>query len=327
MFSIGPYIINSRLALAPMAGISDKPFRSLCRRYGAGITFSEMVTCDQRLWNSTKSAWRLNSEGEAEPRIIQIAGSDPLMMARAAQMVAHNGAHIVDINMGCPAKKVCNKAAGAALLRDEKLVGRILDAVVQNTSVPITLKIRTGWDKTHKNAVAIAKLAENSGIAALTIHGRTRACGFKEDAEYESIAEAKNCVKIPVIANGDINSPELAQYVLDYSGADAIMIGRAAQGRPWIFAQIEHYLNTGKHLPAPGLEEMSALIKEHLAELSHHYGEFSGIQIARKHVGWYLGQVSQDRQSSRDFNRLCSLTEQLAFIEKFFDANQNPALS
>ena len=327
MFSIGPYTINSQLALAPMAGISDKPFRNLCRRYGAGMTVSEMVTSDPRLWHSTKSSWRLDIEGEAEPRIVQIAGSDPQMMARAAQMVVHKGAQIVDINMGCPAKKVCNRAAGSALLRDEKLVARILEAVVQNVSVPVTLKIRTGWDRAHKNAIRIARLAEDAGIAALTIHGRTRACGFREDAEYDSIAEAKNNVKIPIIANGSINSPEDAQYVLDYSGADAIMIGRAAQGRPWIFAQIKHYLDTGKHLPAPAAGEIATLVREHLGELARHYGEFSGIRIARKHVGWYLAQVSQDRLPSRNFNALVSLTEQLTFIEKFFGGHQNPALA
>ncbi len=319
MFHIGSYKISGKLILAPMAGISDKPFRNICRQYGAALTISEMLTSDQRLWNSSKSKWRLNFNGEIEPIVIQITGSDPEMMANAAQMLVKKGAHIIDINMGCPAQKVCGKAAGAALLRNEKLVANILNSVVNNVSVPVTLKIRTGWDKQHKNAVSIAKIAENSGVSSLTIHGRTKACGFHGEAEYDTIAEVKSCVGIPIIANGSINNPEQAKYVLDYTKADAIMIGRAAKGQPWVFKQINHFLNTGQHLTAPNNKERLSLIKKHLIELIHHYGEFSGIRIARKHIGWYLEQVSSQTTIIRSFNTLTSLEEQLTFLQNFFD--------
>lgn len=318
MFNIGSYKINGKLILAPMAGISDKPFRNICRQYGAALTISEMLTSDQSLWNSSKSKWRLNFNGDVEPIVIQITGSDPEMMANAAQMLVQKGTHIIDINMGCPAQKVCGKAAGAALLRDEKLVANILNSVVQKVSVPVTLKIRTGWDKQHKNALSIAKIAEDSGISSLTIHGRTKACGFHGEAEYDTIAEVKSCVAIPVIANGSINNSEQAKYVLDYTKADAIMIGRAAKGQPWVFKQINHFLNTGQHLPAPNNKERLSLINKHLIELIHHYGEFSGIRIARKHIGWYLEQVSSNTTLIRSFNNLNSLEEQLNFLHNFF---------
>ena len=246
MFQIGPHTIDSQVILAPMAGVTDLPFRRLCKRLGAGMVVSEMITADTRLWHTRKSSYRLQKDQNDSLNVVQIAGGDPEMMAEAARVNAANGAHIIDINMGCPAKKVCNVAAGSALLKDEKKVAEILQAVVNAVDIPVTLKIRTGWDKENRNAVDIAKIAENSGIQALTIHGRTRECKFKGEVEYDTIAEVKSNIQIPVIANGDIDSPEKAKQVLDYTNADAIMIGRAAQGRPWIFREINHYLETGE---------------------------------------------------------------------------------
>lgn len=292
---IGPYQLDGRLILAPMAGVTDRPFRQLCRRYGAALAVSEMVTSKPELQNGRKTLLRCDHQGEAEPRSIQILGADPKDMAEAAKLNVGRGAQIIDINMGCPAKKVCNVAAGSALLRDEKLVGRILEAVVQAVDAPVTLKIRTGWDIANRNAVNIAKIAENSGIQALTVHGRTRACGFSGQAEYTTIAKVKAAVRIPVIANGDIDSPQRALLVLAQTGADALMIGRAALGKPWLFAQIRDALELQAERPEPGAEEMQRLLTEHLTELHAFYGEYAGVRIARKHIGWYaknLGRAS-----------------------------------
>ncbi|WP_212628943.1 tRNA dihydrouridine synthase DusB [Pseudomonas sp. KB-10] len=320
---IGPYTLPNRLILAPMAGVTDRPFRQLCRRLGAGLVVSEMVTSDVRLWNSRKSSLRLLHAGDPEPRSVQIAGGDPQMMADAARKNVELGAQIIDINMGCPAKKVCNKAAGSALLRDEPLVREILDAVVGAVDVPVTLKIRTGWDRANKNGVTVAKIAEDAGISALSVHGRTRADLYTGEAEYETIAAIKQAVSIPVFANGDIDSPEKAKAVLDATGADALLIGRAAQGRPWIFREIEHYLRTGETLPAPSLLEVERILLEHLAALHAFYGELMGVRIARKHVGWYLATLPGAREFRAQFNRLDSTDAQCAHVRAFFRERHN----
>ena len=320
---IGPYTLPNRLILAPMAGVTDRPFRQLCRRLGAGLVVSEMVTSDVRLWNSRKSSLRLMHAGDPEPRSVQIAGGDPQMMADAARKNVELGAQIIDINMGCPAKKVCNKAAGSALLRDEPLVREILDAVVGAVDVPVTLKIRTGWDRQNKNGITVAKIAEDAGIAALSVHGRTRADLYTGDAEYETIAAIKQAISIPVFANGDIDSPEKAKAVLDATGADALLIGRAAQGRPWIFREIEHYLRTGETLPAPSLLEVERILLEHLAALHAFYGELMGVRIARKHVGWYLATLPGAREFRAQFNRLDSTDAQCANVREFFSERNN----
>ncbi|MCW8884179.1 MAG: tRNA dihydrouridine synthase DusB [Motiliproteus sp.] len=329
MYCIGPYRIDSRVILAPMAGVTDQPFRQLCRRLGAGLAVSEMVTADKRLWNSRKSQYRLNHEGEPAPRIVQIAGGDPEMLAEAAMLNVERGAQIVDINMGCPAKKVCNKAAGSALLRDEALVETILNRVVSSVDVPVTLKIRTGWDMDQRNGLTIAGIAEQAGIQALAVHGRTRACGYRGSAEYDTIARIKRAISIPVFANGDIDSPQKAKQVLESTGVDAVMIGRAAQGRPWIFREIEHYLNNGELLPAPKAEEVEAILIEHLQALYGFYGDYLGVRIARKHVGWYLAGVSRDKDSNSHFgdfrklfNSLDTAEQQLPAINKFFSSLQ-----
>jgi len=270
-----------------MAGITDRPFRMLCREQGAALAVSEMVTSNKQLWHSRKTQLRLDHTGESSPRSVQIAGTDPVQMAEAAQFNVDNGAQIIDINMGCPAKKVCNVMAGSALLKNESLVAEILRNVVNAVDVPVTLKIRTGWDPDNRNAISIAAIAEAEGIQALTIHGRTRACAFKGKAEYETIAEVKSRIQIPVIANGDIDSPEKAAEVLRQTGADAIMIGRGAQGRPWIFKEILHYLENGKNLPSPDIKEVNFLLNKHLKNLYDFYGEVMGVRIARKHIGWY----------------------------------------
>ena len=315
---IGPYTLPNRLILAPMAGVTDRPFRQLCRRLGAGLVVSEMVTSDVRLWNSRKSSLRLLHAGDPEPRSVQIAGGDPQMMADAARKNVELGAQIIDINMGCPAKKVCNKAAGSALLRDEPLVREILAAVVGAVDVPVTLKIRTGWDRQNKNGITVAKIAEDAGIAALSVHGRTRADLYTGEAEYDTIAAIKQAVSIPAFANGDIDSPEKAKAVLDATGADALLIGRAAQGRPWIFREIEHYLRTGESLPAPSLLEVERILLEHLAALHAFYGELMGVRIARKHVGWYLATLPGAREFRAQFNRLDSTDAQCAHVRAFF---------
>ena len=320
---IGPYTLPNQLILAPMAGVTDRPFRLLCRRLGAGLVVSEMVTSDVRLWNTRKSSLRLLHAGDPEPRSVQIAGGDPQMLAEAARRNVELGAQIIDINMGCPAKKVCNKAAGSALLKDQQLVREILDAVVAAVDVPVTLKIRTGWDRQNKNGVEVAKIAEQAGIAALAVHGRTRADLYTGEAEYDTIAAIKQAVSMPVFANGDIDSPEKAKAVLAATGADALLIGRAAQGRPWIFREIEHFLRTGEKLPAPGLLELERILLEHLAALHAFYGEVMGVRIARKHVGWYLATLPGAREFRAQFNRLDSTDAQCAEIRLFFGDRRN----
>lgn len=301
-----------------MAGITDRPFRQLCRRLGAGLAVSEMVTSDTRLWDSTKSRLRLDHRSEVGPISVQIAGNDPAQMAEAARANVDLGAEIIDINMGCPAKKVCRKAAGSALLRDEKLVGDILAAVVMAVPVPVTLKIRTGWAPDERNGVTIARLAETSGIQALAVHGRTRACRFKPTVEYDTIRAIKQAVDIPVLANGDIVDGPSAKKVLDHTGADGLLIGRAAQGNPWVFREIQHFLSTGFTLPGPTLDERRMLLCEHLDALYRFYGTYSGVRIARKHVGWYLQTQPHGQVVRQRFNRLDTPGTQLDLIQRYF---------
>jgi len=315
---IGPYILKNNLVVAPMAGVTDRPFRQLCKKMGAGMAVSEMVSCNSLLWGSEKTKRRANHEGEVDPISVQIAGADPAMMAEAASYNVAQGAQMIDINMGCPAKKICNTMAGSALLQNEKLVGRILDSVVGAVDVPVTLKIRTGWDRDHKNALVIARLAENAGIQALAIHGRTRACAYNGKAEYETIAAVKDHVKIPIIANGDIRTPEEAKRVLEYTAADAVMIGRAAQGRPWIFREISHYLATGNHLPLPEVNEIHHVLVNHLYDLYDFYGEYSGVRIARKHISWYTKGLIGSAVFRHTMNRLQTTDQQLSAVNEFF---------
>lgn len=317
---IGPYELPNRLILAPMAGVTDRPFRQLCRQLGAGLVVSEMLTSDVRLWHSRKSRLRMLHADDPEPRSVQIAGGDPGMLAEAARANVALGAQIIDINMGCPAKKVCNKAAGSALMRDEKLVAEILAAVVGAVDVPVTLKIRTGWDRNNKNGLSVARIAQEEGIAALAVHGRTRADLYTGEAEYDTIAAIKQAVSMPVFANGDITSAEKARQVLDRTGADALLIGRAAQGRPWIFREINHFLETGDHLPAPGLQEVERILLDHLSALHAFYGDEMGVRIARKHVGWYLATLPGAREFRAQFNRLDSSHAQCAVVREFFAA-------
>ena len=319
MVRIGSYTLANNLILAPMAGVTDRPQRQLCARFGAGLTVSEMLTSDTRLWNSRKSSLRLLSDSDPEPRSMQIAGADPHMLAHAAQQCVALGAHIIDINMGCPAKKVCNKAAGSALLKDEKLVAKILHAVRAAVDVPVTLKIRTGWDQASRNAVTIAKIAEQTGINALAVHGRTRADRYNGDAEYDTIALVKAAVSIPVFANGDINSPLKARHVLDYTGADGLLIGRAAQGRPWIFQEINHFLKTGQQLPAISLNALELILLEHLQLLHAFYGQPMGVRIARKHTHWYLASLPGAQQFRTTYNQLDCEEAQKDQIQGFFD--------
>ena len=320
---IGPYTLPNQLILAPMAGVTDQPFRQLCRRLGAGMVVSEMVTSDMRLWNTRKSSLRMVHEGDPEPRSVQIAGGDAQMLAEAARRNVELGAQIIDINMGCPAKKVCNKAAGSALLKDQALVREILQAVVAAVDVPVTLKIRTGWDRQNKNGVEVAKIAEDAGIVALAVHGRTRADLYTGEAEYDTIAAIKQAVSIPVLANGDIDSPQKAKAVLAATGVDGLLIGRAAQGRPWIFREIEHYLRTGEQLPAPGLFEVERILLEHLTALHAFYGDVMGVRIARKHVSWYLATLPGAREFRAHFNRLDSTDAQCANVREFFGERHN----
>ncbi|MDP2246151.1 tRNA dihydrouridine synthase DusB [Pseudomonas sp.] len=321
--SIGPYTLPNSLILAPMAGVTDRPFRQLCHQLGAGMVVSEMVTSDVRLWSTRKSSLRLIDQHDAEPRSVQIAGGDPQMLAEAAQRNVELGAQIIDINMGCPAKKVCNKAAGSALLKDECLVREILEAVVAAVDVPVTLKIRTGWDRQNKNGIIVAKIAEQAGIVALAVHGRTRADLYMGEAEYDTIAAIKQAVSIPVLANGDIDSPEKAKAVLAATGADGLLIGRAAQGRPWIFREIEHYLRTGQKLAAPSLFEVERILLEHMAALHLFYGDVMGVRIARKHVGWYLATLPGAREFRARFNRLESTDAQSTNVREFFGERHN----
>ncbi|QKT03248.1 tRNA dihydrouridine synthase DusB [Ectothiorhodospiraceae bacterium 2226] len=316
---IGCFTPSNNLVLAPMAGVTDRPFRQLCKSLGAGMAVSEMVSSNSLLWGSEKTLRRANHAGETEPRSVQIAGADPAMMAEAARFNADNGAQIIDINMGCPAKKVCNVMAGSALLRDEPLVGRILEAVVGAVEVPVTLKIRTGWDTAHRNAVEVARIAEQAGVQALAIHGRTRACAYTGEAEYATIAAVKQAVRIPVIANGDITTPEKAQRVLAETGADAVMIGRAAQGRPWIFREIDHYLRTGEHLPEPSPAEVREILLGHLENLYAFYGEHTGVRVARKHISWYSKGQPHGGAFRQAVNRVETVKEQLAMTREFFD--------
>jgi tRNA-dihydrouridine synthase B len=316
---IGPYQLNSRLVLAPMAGVTDRPFRQLCKSLGAGMAVSEMVSSNSLLWGSEKTKRRANHLGETEPKSVQIAGADPAMMAEAAKHNADHGAQIIDINMGCPAKKVCNVMAGSALLQDEPLVKQILSAVVKAVDIPVTLKIRTGWDTAHRNALTVAKIAQDAGIQALAIHGRTRACQYRGDAEYDTIAEVKQKIHIPVIANGDITTPEKAKFVLEYTNADAVMIGRAAQGRPWIFREIQHYLLTGEHLPEPSASEVRDILIGHLNNLYEFYGEFTGVRIARKHISWYSKGHPHGAAFRDAVNRVDTVEEQLQMTNHFFN--------
>ena len=287
---IGPYSLPSNVLLAPMAGVTDRPFRILCRRFGAGLAASEMLTADVRLWDTPKSRRRMDHTGEPSPRVVQIAGFDPSMMAEAARRNVDAGAQIIDINMGCPAKKVCNRAAGSALLQDEGLVARILHTVVRAVDVPVTLKTRTGWDRDHKNGVRIALIAEDNGIQALAIHGRTRADLYQGNAEHETVAAIKATIKIPVFANGDVDSPQRAKAILEATGCDGIMIGRAAQGRPWIFDDVNFFLSTGESRAALALEKVRDIMRAHLEDLYAFYGDETGVRVARKHLSWYFRQ-------------------------------------
>ena len=316
---IGPYQLKNNLIVAPMAGVTDRPFRQLCKTMGAGMAVSEMVASNSLLWGSEKTRRRANHDGEVDPISVQIAGADPQMLADAARYNVDQGAQIIDINMGCPAKKVCNVMAGSALLKDEPLVGRILDAVVAAVDVPVTLKIRTGWSKENRNALAIARIAEENGIQSLAMHGRTRACMYEGEAEYDTIRAVKRAVRIPVIANGDITTPEKAKFVLEYTGADAVMIGRAAQGRPWIFREIDHFLKTGTKLPPPDAEEIREVLVAHLHDLYAFYGYERGVRVARKHIGWYTKGLKNSAVFRARMNTLETADQQLAAVSRFFD--------
>ena len=317
---IGRYTIAPRVILAPMAGVTDKPFRPLCKRLGAGLAVSEMTTSEPRLWRTRKSLHRMDHAGEPAPISVQIAGTVPAVMAEAARYNVDHGAQLIDINMGCPAKKVCNAWAGSALMRDESLVASILETVVKAAGVPVTLKIRTGWAADHRNAPTIARIAEDCGIAALAVHGRTRDQQYTGIAEYDTIAEIKSRLKIPVIANGDIDSPQKARQVLEATGCDAVMIGRAAQGRPWIFREIAHFLATGETLPPPSLSEIRDILLGHLGHLHAFYGEPQGVRIARKHLGWYAKDRPENTAFKAVVNRAETASEQLRLTYDYFDA-------
>lgn len=303
-----------------MAGVTDRPFRQLCRRLGAGLAVSEMLSSNPKVWKTEKSMNRMDHSGETGIRAVQIAGSDPTLMAQAAQFNVANGAQIVDINMGCPAKKVNKKLAGSALLQYPDLVEVIVKSVVDAVDVPVTLKIRTGWNTDNRNGIEIARIAERNGIASLAVHGRTKACMYKGEAEYDTIRDIKRSVSIPIVANGDITSPEKAKQVLDYTGADAVMIGRAAQGRPWIFRETAHYLKTGEFLPEPEIAEVESILMEHLVNLHQFYGEIMGVRIARKHVSWYLQTHDKEGQFRRVFNALETAQEQVSVLNNYFQA-------
>ncbi len=315
--AVGEYFIEP-LALAPMAGVTDRPFRQICRQYGAGYTVSEMVASDTSLWTTNKSIFRLNHDGEPSPKTVQIVGYDPDMLATAARMNMERGAQIIDINMGCPAKKVCNRLAGSALMQDEALVARILATVVKAVPIPITLKTRTGWNRDNKNGITIARIAEDSGIQMLAIHGRTRADKYEGAAEYDTIAAIKQAVSIPVIANGDIDCAEKALSVLQHTGCDGIMLGRAAHGRPWIFREIRHYLTTQTQLPPPSLQERADVIYQHVCALHDFYGEALGVRFARKHIAWYGEHLDNSTAFVQQFHRLTSSLEQRAAVKAFF---------
>lgn len=315
---IGPYALSNNLILAPMAGITDRPFRQLCKRLGAGYAVSEMAAANSLLRDTLKSRKRIVHAGEQEPRAVQIVGSDPAIMADAARYNVDQGAQIIDINMGCPAKKVCNNWCGSALLQDERLVGRILDAVIQAVDVPVTLKFRTGWDHDHINAPAIASIAESAGIAMLTLHGRTRADGYRGHAEYDTIAEVKSRVSVPVVANGDIDSPHKAKAVLEHTKADAVMIGRAAQGNPWIFRDISCFLEHGTLPAPPSWQEIWQILREHLVAHYAFYGEAIGVRNARKHIGWYARNLPGGEQLRQKTNIAVTCEQQINEIDRFF---------
>ncbi len=315
---IGPHKLSNNLILAPMAGITDLPFRRLCKEHGAGLAISEMISSDSTLWASPKSVRRMDLAGEPGPVSVQILGSDPKKMAAAAKANIELGADIIDINMGCPAKKVCRADSGAALLRDEDRVKRILDTVVAAVSAPVTLKIRTGWDRNNRNGIRIAQIAEQAGIQALTVHGRTKACGFSGTAEYDTTREIKQTISIPVIANGDINTPEIAKKVLAKTGVDGIMIGRAARGRPWLFSALQHYLTKGEKLPDPSPEWIGRLILGHLEQLYTFYGEHQGIRIARKHLAWYSRGFPGSADFRSKINKTGTTQEQQELVKRYY---------
>jgi len=320
---VGSRTLRNNLFVAPMAGVTDRPFRQLCKKFGAGLAVSEMVASNSLLWGSQKTRRRANHEGEVDPISVQIAGADPAMMAEAARYNVAQGAQIIDINMGCPAKKVCNAMAGSALLRDETLVGRILEAVVKAVDVPVTLKFRTGWDAANRNALKVTRIAEDSGVQLLSLHGRTRACGFSGRAEYDTIREVKRSTHLPVVANGDIATPEEAKQVLEHTGADGIMIGRAAQGRPWIFREIEHYLSTGERLPPPLVSEIHTVLIAHLEELYAFYGRETGVKVARKHISWYTKGLAGSASFRHRMNQLETCEEQRDEVNLFFGQLRN----
>jgi tRNA-dihydrouridine synthase B len=316
---IGPFTLGSPFVLAPMAGVTDAPFRRICRRFGAGMTTSEMTTADTSLWQTPKSRYRLDLDLDAEPVTVQIAGSEPLQLAAAAKACVLRGAQIIDINMGCPAKKVCNKLAGSALLKDERLVESILCSVVAAVEVPVTLKIRTGWDIEHRNAARIARIAEDAGIQSLAIHGRTRACRYKGDAEFETIARVKEIVGIPVIANGDITTAEKSLEVLRLTNCDGLMIGRAAQGRPWVFRELGQLLNPGQDLPQLDKYELRDIMLGHLKELHRFYGDLTGVRVARKHLTWYCNSLANADEFRHQVVRVESASEQIRLTRQYFD--------
>lgn len=316
---IGPHQLDNNLIAAPMAGVTDRPFRNLCRRLGAGLAVSEMVTADASLYGTRKTVRRLDHRGESGPVSVQIVGTHPERMAEAARINVAHGAQIIDINMGCPTKKVCKVAAGSALMRDEALVARILERVVDAVEVPVTLKIRTGWDRNNRNAPRIARLAERAGIAAIAVHGRSRACRFAGEAEFDTLIEVRQTVSLPVIANGDIDSPVKARQVLEHTGADGLMIGRAAQGRPWIFREINHFLAHGKHLPEPGIDWVRDTLLNHLEALYVLYGRDHGVKVARKHIAWYSRTQPGGAAFRRQINAASTTVEQGRLIREFFD--------
>ncbi len=319
---IGPWTLPNNVFVAPMAGVTDRPFRQLCKALGAGYAVSEMAASNPKLWDSVKTSRRLDHAGEIDPVSVQIAGADPEMMAEAARFNVGKGAKIIDINMGCPVKKVCAVASGSALLRHEDLIARILERVVQACEplgVPVTLKTRTGWDRTSRNALRILAIAENAGIAALTLHGRTRADMYTGEAEYDTIRAVKSAARIPIVANGDIDSPDKARFVLDYTGADAVMIGRAAQGRPWIFREIDHFLRTGERMAPPDYTEMRQLLLTHLEDHYRFYGEVTGVRSARKHIGWYVASLPGAQAFCDSMNRIDSSRDQWCAVDAWFD--------
>ncbi|MDR7051821.1 tRNA-dihydrouridine synthase B [Duganella sp. 3397] len=319
---IGPHLLRNNVFVAPMAGVTDRPFRQLCKQLGAGYAVSEMAASNPRLWATEKSSRRTDHAGEMEPKAVQIAGADPQDLADCARFNVERGAQIIDINMGCPVKKVCNNWCGSALLQNVPLVREILAAVVGAVDVPVTLKFRTGWNRENKNALQIARIAEDAGIAMLTLHGRTRTDGYTGDAEYDTIAAVKQSVLIPVVANGDITTPEKAKFVLDYTGADAVMVGRAAQGRPWIFREIDHFLQTGTHLPAPYIAEVRALMDEHLRAHYGFYGDYLGVRTARRHIGWYVRDLPGGEEFRQRMNLLESTETQLDAVDQFFESQR-----